>query len=196
MHSRFKAINDFKARVLDFLNIYVKEVKDSIDSNKRMIITRGLLDAMAVAHKDKSEVLFEKIRHIIVTMAKGTKANSDDNNEDENDKNHKTILFTEILAKILNPKIDTKVSRVYRTAFFYVIKSLKEEKGFKKLIRSSYKELLKCYLQKRASNTLNQEFFQNAFNADLEFSYSFFKFLLKCSLPICRKEGDEGKWLD
>ena len=117
-------------------------MKNNIDSNKRMVITRGLLDAMAVAHRDKSEVLFEKIRHIIVTMAKGTKGPTDDHNEEENEKNNKTILFTEILAKILNPKIDAKVSRVYRTAFFYVIKSLKEEKGFKKLIRSSYKELL------------------------------------------------------
>lgn len=161
-----------------------------------MIITRGLLDAMAVAHKDKSEVLFEKIRHIIVTMAKGSKATSDENNDEESEKNNKTILFTEILSKILNPKIDSKVSRVYRTAFFYVIKSLKEEKGFKKLIRSSYKELLKCYLQKRASNTLNQEFFQNAFNADIEFSYSFFKFLLKCSLPIPKKDDDESRLIN
>lgn len=190
--SRYKAINDFKARVLDFLNIYVKEMKGNIPSEKKMIITKGLLDAMAVAHTDKSNVLFDKIKAVIITLAKETKSGADGEEADESEKRHKTILFTEILAKILNPKLDSKVSSVYRTAFFYVIKSLKEDKDFKKLIRSSYKELLRCYLQKRASNTLSQEFFHNAFNTDLEFSYSFFKFLLKCTLPITKKEGEEG----
>lgn len=190
LFSRFKAINDFKARVLDFLNIYVKEMKGEIPSEKRMIITKGLLDAMAVAHHDKSTVLFDKIKTVIVTMAKETK--SIEGESDENDKSHKTILFTEILSKILNPKLDPKVSSVYRTAFFYVIKSLKDNKDFKKLIKSSYKELLRCYLQKRASNTLTIDFFQNAFNTDLEFSFSFFKFLLKCSLPVAKTETEEG----
>lgn len=153
-----------------------------------MIITRGLLDAMAVAHRDKCEVLFEKIRTIIVTMAKETKL-TDNEEINQTEKNNKVILFTEILTKILNPKFDAKVSSVYRSAFFFVIKSLKEDKDFKKLVRSSYKELLKCYLQKRASNTLTLDFFHNAFNADLEFSYSFFKFLLKCSLPISKHKN-------
>ena len=153
-YSRYKSINDFKARVLDLLNIYVKEMKGSIPGDKRMIITKGLLDAMAVAHYDKSSTLFEKLKKVIVTMAKETKATEGEDDVDE--KNHKTILFTEILTKILNPKMDAKVTSVYRTAFFYIIKSLKEDKDFRKLIRSSYKELLKCYLQKRASNTLTQ----------------------------------------
>lgn len=155
-----------------------------------MIITKGLLDAMAVAHNDKSTVLFDKIKMVIVTMAKETKG-IDDNSEDS--KNNKTILFTEILTKILNPKLDPKVSSVYRTAFFFIIKSLKEDKEFKKLIRSSYKELLRWYLQKRASNTLTQDFFQAAFNADLDFSYTFFKFLLKCTLPITKAEEESKK---
>ncbi len=174
---------------MDLLNIYVKETKGNIPSAKRMIITKGLLDAMAVAHYDKSSTLFDKIKTVIVTMAKETGPSDEKDGEEE--KNSKTILFTEILTKILNPKLDSKVTSVYRTAFFYVIKSLKEDKEFRKLIRSSYKELLKCYLQKRASNTLTQDFFHTAFNADLEFSYSFFKFLLKCSLPI--EKSDEGE---
>jgi hypothetical protein len=122
------------------LNIYVKETKGNISGDKRMIITKGLLDAMSIAHNDKNAVLFDKIKNVIVTMAKETK-NVDDNSEET--KNHKTILFTEILTKILNPKLDPKVSSVYRTAFFFIIKSLKEDKEFKKLIRSSYKELLR-----------------------------------------------------
>jgi hypothetical protein len=164
-------------------------MKGNISSDKRMIITKGLLDAMAVAHNDKSSVLFDKIKTVIVTMAKETKGSNQDA-DDENIKHSKTILFTEILTKILNPKIDPKVSSVYKTAFFYIIKSLKDDPEFKKLIRSSYKELLRCYLQKRASNTLTIDFFQAAFNADLEFSYSFFKFLLKCSLPISKKHEE------
>ena len=166
-------------------------MKGDIPNDKRMIITKGLLDAMAVAHYDKSSVLFDKIKTVIVTMAKETKSSED--GDTDNEKSHKTILFTEILTKILNPKLDSKVTSVYRTAFFYIIKSLKEDKDFRKLIRSSYKELLKCYLQKRASNTLTQDFFQTAFNADLEFSYSFFKFLLKCSLPLEKKEENEDE---
>ena len=165
-------------------------MKGNIPSENKMVITKGLLDAMAVAHTDKSHVLFDKIKSVSLTLAKETKSGADGEEADENEKRHKTMLFTEILAKILNPKIDSKVSSVYKTAFFYVIKSLKEDKDFKKLIRSSYKELLRCYLQKRASNTLTQEFFQNAFNTDLDFSYTFFKFLLKCTLPVTKKEGN------
>jgi len=168
-------------------------MKGNVNSEKRMIITKGLLDAMAVAHTDKSNVLFDKIKAVIVTMAKETKNTTGDNSSSNIDKSDKTILFTEILSKILNPKIDPKLSSVYRTAFFYIIKSLKDDKDFKKLIRSPYKELLRCYLQKRASNTLSLDFFEAAFNADLEFSFSFFNFLLKCSLPLSRKTTEDGK---
>lgn len=166
-------------------------MKGDITGDKRMIITKGLLDAMAVAHNDRSNVLFDKIKAVIITMAKETKSTSASGEISEEEKQGKTILFTEILTKVLNPKLDQKVSSVYRTAFFYVIKSLKEDKDFRKLIRSSYKELLRCYLQKRASNTLSQDFFQNAFNTDLELAYSFFKFLLKCTLPITKKSTEE-----
>lgn len=168
-------------------------MKGGITGDKRLIITKGLLDAMAIAHQDRSDVLFDKIKTVIITMAKETKVAADGEQLSDEEKQGKTILFTEILTKILNPKLDPKVSSVYRAAFFYVIKSLKEDKDFRKLIRSSYKELLRCYLQKRASNTLTQDFFQNAFNTDLEFSYSFFKFLLKCTLPIVKKESTEEK---
>lgn len=175
--SRFKAINEFKVKVLDFLSIYIKEVKHGMDRDKKLLIIKGLLEAMATAHRDRSDVLFDKIKAVILALAKESKDVSGKNKEDTQTI---TILFTEIIQKILNPKIEPKVSAVYRTAFFYLSKMLKDDK---KLIKSTYKELLKCYLQKRASNTLKLEFFMTAFNEDLTFAYSFFKFLVKSSLP-------------
>lgn len=184
----FKAITEFKIKVLDFLSIYIKESKGEIDNEKRIIIVKGLLDSLAVAHEDRSYVLFDKIKTVILALAKQSKSSL---KHSEDDSHAITILFTEIIHKILNPKIDPKVSSVYRTAFFYLVKVLKEDKEFRKFIKSTYKELLKCYLQKRASNTLKLEFFMNAFNEDLEFAYSFFKFLLKSALPQSEDEDEE-----
>ena len=188
--NRFKAISEFKIKVIDFLNIYIKEVKSDMDNEKRIVIIKGLLDSLAVAHEDRSYVLFDKIKSVILTMAKQSKGSLKKTQEDSQ---AITILFTEIIQKIINPKIDPKVSSVYKAAFFYLVKTLKQDKEFKKFIKSTYKELLKCYLQDRASNTLKQEFFMNAFNEDLEFAYSFFKFLLKSSLPHSANEDEESK---
>ena len=132
--NKFKAISEFKIKVLDFLHIYIKELKTSMDDKNSakkpdpstfITIIKGLLDSLAVAHEDRSYVLFDKIKSVILSLAKLNKGGLQ---QSSNDAQTVTILFTEIIQKMLNPKIDPKVSSVYRAAFFYVAKNLKHGK--------------------------------------------------------------------
>ena len=52
------------------------------------------------------------------------------------------MLFTEILGKMLNPKIDKKLSQVYCDVCSAMSKSNKNEK-LKKFIKGNFKEMLK-----------------------------------------------------
>lgn len=114
-------------------------------------------------------------------MAKETQVvGTDGNNED------RILLFTEIMSKILNPKIDKKISSIYKTCFFFLSRTFRADESMRKFVKSSFKQLLISYLQKRASNTLDINFFQTAFEGDLGFALSFSKYLLRCILP----EGD------
>jgi len=46
----YKAIVDFKAWVLDMIAIYAKEQGSSMNSEHKLIITKGLLDALVIAY--------------------------------------------------------------------------------------------------------------------------------------------------
>ena len=50
----YKAIVDFKSKVLDFVSIYVKEQGEDIPTEHVLLITKGLLEAMATAYQDKN----------------------------------------------------------------------------------------------------------------------------------------------
>jgi len=70
---------DFKVRVLDFLAIYVKEMKKAensekpIDSHK---LIKGLLKGLQVAHQDKNTILFDRIKTVLTMLAKGSQNQS------------------------------------------------------------------------------------------------------------------------
>lgn len=73
---KFKQIQDFKVRVLDFIAIYIKETKkeqvaasqENLDS---LDIIKGLLKGLQVAHTDRNTILFERIKTVISMMARG-----------------------------------------------------------------------------------------------------------------------------
>lgn len=46
---RFKAIVDFKARVLDMISIYSKEQGSHMSGEHKLLIIKGLLDALVVS---------------------------------------------------------------------------------------------------------------------------------------------------
>ena len=61
---------DFKVRALDFLSIYVKEKGYQGNSMAQLKLIRGLLSALSVAHKDKHQILFDRIKSVLTIMAK------------------------------------------------------------------------------------------------------------------------------
>ena len=71
--NKYKQIMDFKVRALDFISIYVKEMKKKENSKVQMQsfdLIKGLLKTLQVAHQDKHTILFDRIKTILATMAK------------------------------------------------------------------------------------------------------------------------------
>mgnify|MGYP000860078605 CR=1 FL=1 len=65
---------EFKVRVLDFLAIYVKEMKRPENSSKAIDthkLIKGLLKALQVAHQDKNTILFDRIKTVLTLIARG-----------------------------------------------------------------------------------------------------------------------------
>jgi hypothetical protein len=69
---------EFKVRVLDFLAIYVKEMRNSenaqieFDTHK---LIKGLLKALQVAHSDKNTILFDRVKTVLTLIARGNNTN-------------------------------------------------------------------------------------------------------------------------
>lgn len=61
---------DFKVRAVDFLSIYVKQRAFKGNSEVQIKLIRGLLKGLSVAHADKHQVLFERIKSVLALMAK------------------------------------------------------------------------------------------------------------------------------
>jgi len=61
---------DFKVRAVDFLSIYVKQRSFKGDSEVQIKLIRGLLKSLSVAHTDKHQILFERIKSVLALMAK------------------------------------------------------------------------------------------------------------------------------
>lgn len=67
--------------MLDFLAIYIKEMKKKQNQSKSfdsLSIIKGLLKALQVAHADKNSMLFDRIKSVISILAKGTHASEGD----------------------------------------------------------------------------------------------------------------------
>ena len=62
-------------RVLDFIAIYVKEMKKVHPAQKRsydaLKLIKQLLKALQVAHADKNTILFERIKTVLTLIARG-----------------------------------------------------------------------------------------------------------------------------
>ena len=75
--AKLKQIVDFKLRVLDFIEIYIKEMKKEIHYGKHIKIDsikiiKGLIKSLQIAHQDKNTQLFDRIKSVLGIIAKGT----------------------------------------------------------------------------------------------------------------------------
>ena len=106
------------------------------------MIIKGLLDAMDVAHHDKNGILFDRIKTVILSLASSSSSDKEIRSEDL------ILLITEIIAKILNPRLDKKIQVVYKKCYFICSKTAAESKDEKleKFVRTTNKELMKSYL--------------------------------------------------
>lgn len=103
--NKLKQIMDFKVRVLDFISIYIKEMKkvenSEVQWNSQQLI-KGLLKALQVAHQDKNTILFDRIKTVLTMLSRNTQTSQINSEEIKNSK----ILMTEVVALVLKPTKD------------------------------------------------------------------------------------------
>ena len=199
--TKFKQIQDFKVRVLDFVGIYVKEMKKKETTNRSkaldsMDLIKGLLKGLQAAHSDQNMILFERIKAVISMMAKGTQDQQKEDGESSSIKQNK-IIMTELMSQMLKHSKDQQMLKAYQDCFMFLTKHFYQSgnKKLQKFLVFTYKELLKKFLSGRTSSTiLSVRFFQAAFEQNPSFGWNFAKLLLKCIAQIKSKEKvEEGK---
>ena len=104
---------NFKMKVAGLLAIYVKENARSKTGNQEhmLLIVKGLLEAMDVAHADRNNDLFQRLSTILTSIVRTSMPQSPPKFDTEPQKageeetaaqaKEKKILFTELLATIL-----------------------------------------------------------------------------------------------
>eukprot|EP00347_Sterkiella_histriomuscorum_P021443 403333957 len=205
---KYKQIQDFKIRVLDFIAIYIKEMTkkgDQLATQKfdSIDLIKGLLKGLQVAHQDKNTILFERIKSVIAIMAKGQSGNGNDqaqksNGDDEGDESIKSnkIIMTEIMSLLLKQNKDQQMQKAYTDCFLFLTKYFYQS-GNKRLIKFlvfTYKELLKTFLSGRSnSGAINVKFFQMAFEQNPSLGWNFAKQLLKCILSLKTKSSGKDE---
>jgi len=190
---KFKQIQDFKIKVLDFVSIYIKEM-DKQEGKNSIDVIKGLLKGLQVAHSDRNAILFERIKAVISMMAKGHRRNHEEEEEDSGLKANK-ILMTELVSLLLKQSRDAQLQKAYADCFLFLTRYFYQS-GSKKLAKFlvfTYKELLKTFLSGRTNSAaVNAKFFQQAFEQNPPFGWSFTKLLLKCILSL-KKPTAESK---
>lgn len=151
---------DFKVRVMEFISIFVqqraakeKEVKDSGRSDTSLTLIKGLLSSLKVAHQDGHTVLFDRAKTVLSSMAKQG-INSASSGSEDALKDQK-ILMTETMAKLLKPNKNAGLNKAYSDIFLLLSKHHYGKDGAENPMRafviSTYKELLKKFLQGRTN---------------------------------------------
>lgn len=100
--SKVKQIADFKVRVLDFIAIYVKEMKKANPAQRRsydaLKLIKQLLKALQVAHSDKNTILFERIKTVLTLIARGNSSSEGEAPEESKGTTNEIKLNKEEIA--------------------------------------------------------------------------------------------------
>jgi len=195
---------EFKVRVLDFLAIYVKEMRKPENAHKEFDthkLIKGLLKSLQVAHADKNTILFDRIKTVLTLIARGNNSNQAAGSEEAQNKDSK-LLITEVMALVLKPTKDAKMHMAYVDCFISLTKHFSESNDPKmvKFVSFTYKELLKKFLGGRgaSAHSLNQQFFTRIFEeCNYKLGSSLMKPLLRYLLPnVSGSSATEDKLVD
>lgn len=192
---------DFKVRVLDFICIYVKQNQtDKAFAKPEMQLTliQGLLNALKVAHLDKHQILFERIKSVLAIIAKQSSGGSasdesakTDSKDEQSGKQGK-MLLTELTSMLLRPTTEQGLQKAYSESFIVLTKHFWDDPNQREFLIFTHKELLKKFLGGRCPHTsgLNAQFFQNLVEQCPQLGWAISKPLLKCFLIKGPQEGE------
>jgi hypothetical protein len=126
-------------------------VKDNKRSDTSLTLIKGLLSSLKVAHQDNHQVLFDRAKATLSSMAKQgintTSSGSEDALKDQK------LLFTETMATILKPNKDSALNKAYCDVFLLLTKHHfgNEDSPMRTFVVNTYKELLKKFLEGRTN---------------------------------------------
>merc|ERR1711957_784999 len=115
-----------------------------------MGLIQGLLTSIKVAHQDCHKIMFDRAKSVLATMSK-TGLTIETDQSEESLKEQK-ILLTETMATLLKPQKDEKLVKVYTECFLMLTKHHFENESLRPFVTSTYKELLKKFLNRCPSS--------------------------------------------
>lgn len=114
---------DFKVRAIDFLSIYVKQRSYQNDPQVQIKLIRGLLKGLSAAHIDKHQILFERIKSVLASMAKqGQTPNAQSASESGEGSSETKSLLAEVSKLILKPQKEPAMQKAYADCFLLLTK--------------------------------------------------------------------------
>ena len=77
--------------------------KDSDVKFDSLKLIKGLLKALQVAHHDSNTILFDRVKTVLISIARGGNKEGEQNEQENKDSK---ILMTEVMALVLKPTKD------------------------------------------------------------------------------------------
>ena len=159
--AQIKQINDFKLRVLEYINIFLKT---NPRASNILHIARSLAEAMKIALQDGNNDLYQKARNILIELGKN-KESLEAMKEDE----EITECATQMLAIMF--KLDIKKAEGYKLVLLLCLKVLESQESKRKQVISIIKNLLCGFLTKK-TKSLQESFFIEYLGQHLEIAWS------------------------
>ena len=187
-----KKMMDFKLRVVDFISIYVKQKGYSGDAGVQLKLIRGMLKGLSVAHQDKQQILFDRIKSVLTLMAKQSQQQGSLQSYESNEEDEK-VLLTEMSRLLTKPQRDPALQKAYTDCFLLLTKHYyNASSGASPSLTATYKSLLQKFLGGRveSGSAMSMRFWQQVCEQCPALLWKCHESILSCFLA---KEGDQNE---
>lgn len=106
-----------------------------------MPLIQGLLKGLSVAHKDKHQALFDRIKAVLTLIAKQSAGGNQQAGSTEC-----KMLLTELLTMLMRQHNDAALYKAYSDSLVVLIKHFWETPANHEFLTFTFKELLKKFL--------------------------------------------------
>jgi len=170
--SQIKQINDFKFRVLEYVNIFLKS---NAITTRTPHIACSLADAMKIAVQDGNKELYQRAKTILTELGKSKEIAGGEFKDEEIEE-----CASAMLGKMF--KYDSLKAEGYRLVLLLCLKIFESQKNKRKLIISIVKKMLQGFLTEK-TKSLQEVFFLEYLGQRLDIAWSLIIPLMKLIFP-------------